>query len=87
MKIGLKFCGGCNPGYDRLRTADCLRRRFGEKVDWVSHDDRDVDRAVILAGCPTACVDLDIRKGLPFHLIVSENDLERVIGEIAARLQ
>jgi hypothetical protein len=84
MKIGLKFCGGCNPAYDRLRLADRLRERFGDKVEWVSHESRDADRVVVIAGCATACVDLSRLKGLPVHVIAAENDWVKLISEIEA---
>lgn len=28
MKIGIKYCGGCNPRYDRSHEVDKLKKRF-----------------------------------------------------------
>lgn len=56
MKAGIKFCGGCNPRYDRGSQTTGLRERLKE-VQWVSGDDSQVcDFWLIICGCSRACV-------------------------------
>jgi len=83
MKIGLKFCGGCNPAYDRLRLAGRLQERFGDRVEWVSPESREADLIVVIAGCPVSCVELPPLKDRPLFLIAAEKDLESLIEKIA----
>jgi hypothetical protein len=54
MKIGIKYCGGCNPRYDRTAIVTRLEHDLsdvqiglagGEKPDYV----------VVLCGCSSAC--------------------------------
>ena len=56
MKAGIKFCGGCNPRYDRGSQTTGLKERLKE-VQWVSGDDSQVcDFWLIICGCSRACV-------------------------------
>ena len=63
MRIGVKYCGGCNPRFDRRALVARLRQSFPE------HDIREglsaqaehfaPDLALILNGCSSACADHD----------------------------
>ena len=35
MKVGIKYCGGCNPRYDRVAAVNQLKREFPQ-VEFVS---------------------------------------------------
>lgn len=54
MKVGIKYCGGCNPHYERSEIARRLRQDFPE-VDLVRADAPDVDIVAVVCGCPVAC--------------------------------
>lgn len=59
MKIGIKYCGGCNPRYDRT---DIVRRLRGDMpgAEIVSAvPGAELDYAVIVCGCTSACADAD----------------------------
>ena len=30
MKIGIKYCGGCNPRYDRSQEVEKLKKKFSQ---------------------------------------------------------
>ncbi len=57
-KIGLKFCGGCNPLIDRRALVEDIRKSL--PPGWVlttEEPDPPWEIALLVSGCPTACVD------------------------------
>ena len=58
MVIGVKYCGGCNPRYDRVQTAKKIMAMFPE-FTFLINEKSCTDTAVILCGCSVACVAKD----------------------------
>lgn len=54
MKLGVKYCGGCNPHYERSGIVDRLRRDFPE-LEIVRAGVEQVDLVAVVCGCPVAC--------------------------------
>jgi len=75
-RIGLKYCGGCTPRYDRVQAVRFLRERLKGTVDLVSYEDPDIEGVLVVAGCPTACVDLTPFKGRPVWVVTSKDDID-----------
>lgn len=51
MEIGVKFCGGCNPRYDRGRELTALKGKFPD-VTWVcGSSDQVCDYWLVICGC------------------------------------
>lgn len=73
LKIGFKYCGGCNPRYDRkaaylefLSEAD-----EGVEID-LARDNEEYDYIVVLAGCTNACADCSGLSFLKEKIIITE---------------
>lgn len=81
-RIGLKYCGGCAPQYDRVRAVASIKKRLAGRVEFVSHEDRDVEGVLVVTGCPTACVDLTPFEGHPVWVVTSPQDVESFIKKI-----
>lgn len=87
-RIGLKYCGGCTPRYDRVKAVGYLREQLKDRVELVSYEDPDVEGVLVVTGCPTACVNLTSRanmtffKGRPVWVVSSEQDVEGFIEKI-----
>ncbi|WP_332236629.1 hypothetical protein [Sporolactobacillus sp. KGMB 08714] len=56
MKIRVKFCGGCNPRYDRGEIVRQLRTDFPD-IDVVFSGEAEADLVVVICGCEVACAD------------------------------
>jgi hypothetical protein len=78
-RIGLKYCGGCNPLYDRVQAVVSVRKRLKDKIELVSYEDRDAEGTLVVTGCPTACVDLKPFVGHPIWVVTSLRDVERFV--------
>lgn len=74
--VGIKYCGGCNPTYDRLALVEAMKVRLAGVVDWAASNHDDCDVWVAVMGCDTACADLTTCGGAEVHLITSPQDLE-----------
>jgi len=84
-KIGIKYCGGCNPFYERVemiqRVQSLLKDRFIFSVD----DLRDSDIMVFVSGCPRACADKHSGNFEASSLsILGEDDFESLIKRLTA---
>jgi hypothetical protein len=54
-RIVLKYCGGCDPGFDRVEYFKEIQNAAGDSIEWVSLDDRDLGTVLLISGCDTAC--------------------------------
>lgn len=80
-EIGLRYCGGCNPRYDRVAAVDALKAqcpaaRFVPAGPAQCH-------VLLLCGCKAQCVtreDLDPRVEL--CILSSPEELERAAGTL-----
>lgn len=58
FKIGIKYCGGCKPAYDRLEQVRELQRRLAGRIELLPPESEGVRLVLAVQGCPTACADL-----------------------------
>jgi hypothetical protein len=76
-KIGLKYCGGCNPRYDRVAMMDRIRVRLGRRCLFLRPDRSDLEGMVIVNGCPTECATRDLEEqGIPYHSVTEEDGVD-----------
>ena len=74
LKVGIKYCGGCNPYYDRVALVNRIESRLQGKVEFVSPDNDMVDLVLAVEGCQTACADLSFFQGKAIHVISRNED-------------
>ncbi len=70
MDICIKYCGGCNPRYDRKKIVDKLKCDFKDINIITQIDNEKCDFVVIIAGCTSACVNHDSIEGKYGKLII-----------------
>lgn len=75
LKIGIKYCGGCNPGYDRVAVVARLKAQLTH-IDFIPHHGEDAEAILIVAGCATACVDREPFGRLPVYTVTSEDGVD-----------
>lgn len=56
MNIFVKYCGGCNPRYDRTQIVERLKKDFNDIHIMTYFNDRTCDFVLVLCGCMTSCV-------------------------------
>ncbi len=65
-RCGVKFCGGCNPRYDRGRVYEKIREALGGRLDFqiARETDEDgmpveYDLLLVLGGCGSCCASVE----------------------------
>jgi hypothetical protein len=85
LRIGLKYCGGCKPDYDRVALVQTIEERLRGAAVFVRSDNSDL--VLVVHGCPTACADLSAYGGSTLWSIAGPGDAERFIVHVLGRLQ
>ncbi|MDR2089912.1 MAG: hypothetical protein LBP73_11245 [Clostridiales Family XIII bacterium] len=85
MLCGVKFCGGCNPRYERGKALAAVKEHFGENLRFAyAEEGRRYDLLLYIAGCANRCTALG---AYPTDRgIVSLWD-EESIREVCARME
>ncbi|MCB2227123.1 MAG: hypothetical protein KQH53_10645 [Desulfarculaceae bacterium] len=55
MKVALKFCGGCDPAYERVEYWEAIRDAAGTSIAWQRLDQGGHQAVLAVCGCATAC--------------------------------
>jgi hypothetical protein len=72
MTVQVKYCGGCNPGYDRTELVRRMLEDFsGINIVYEAPPGGTVDFVVVICGCPARCVSHEGLRGLSGKRIVS----------------
>lgn len=58
MKVGVKFCGGCNPRYDRRSVLNRLLEDCPALCWSYAKPEEAYDVLLVLCGCPSRCADV-----------------------------
>ena len=87
LRLGLKYCGGCSPRYDRVDWVSELKQKMGGRIEWVSHDDPYAEAILVVMGCESACVDVSPFEGKPVYPVWKELHLESLILSLKKKLK
>jgi hypothetical protein len=82
LRIGIKFCGGCNPEFDRGLMANRITESLKGKAKMVPLEEGEVEAVIAIEGCPTACADLDSFSDVPIYKITSEEERDRFVERV-----
>ena len=87
IKIGVKYCGGCNPRYDRVEAVERLKAAFPGVSFVTSQECGTVELLVAVCGCSARCVSVSEFQAVEEKIcwFVGEEDfpaLCRVIGRL-----
>ncbi|MEA4846265.1 MAG: hypothetical protein VB106_03420 [Clostridiaceae bacterium] len=84
IRIGLKYCGGCNPSYDRKAIADIIKMQPGITV--MPYNENEIpDIVLIICGCTADCINTDKYRGrYGTVLINSPKQVDEVIKYISS---
>ncbi len=87
IRVVIRYCGGCNPRYDRKLLVDEFFERTTNMGVVRVLPGSPAEYVIIVCGCPIACADNDDNRIIAkYNLVIhDENDLERIVGKIADR--
>jgi hypothetical protein len=81
-RVRIKYCGGCNPDYDRVALVEEMKERLSGTVEWASSDADPCGLVVAVHGCETACADLTAFDGYEIHHIACPEDANPFIEQM-----
>lgn len=79
MVIGIKYCGGCNPRYQRAKAVEKLKEKFPEHTYVSTGYGKECDIWIVVCGCSRACADHGgLMAGKKKFLAVRERSFEEI---------
>lgn len=81
-RIGVRYCGGCNPRYDRKAAVSRLQEKFPQHQWEHIHEGEQYDLYLMVCGCMAACVTTKKLDSAPICWLRCEEDLIRAEKEI-----
>ena len=84
MRIGIKYCGGCNPRYDRTDLVSKLKKHIGDGHSIETAKQGIIyDVVVVLSGCTSACAQHQNLQAIYEKIfITSESDYIKLLNII-----
>jgi len=79
IKVAIKYCGGCNPDFDRVALVDEIQSNLSGHVEFVSIEEENIDIVLAIEGCQTACADLDPFLPREIYIVKEPGDAEKFI--------
>jgi len=83
IKVGVKYCGGCNPNFDRKEAAAFISGQTGISLE-VYREETIPDIALIICGCTSECVKTDKYRGRYEAIVVNSPEQ---LGEAIERIR
>ena len=84
-KIGIKYCGGCNPNYERVKMVQRVQSLMKDRFLFLRHNQQDLDVLVLMNGCPRACAGKDLNQiKIPCRSIIGEIEFKSLIYWLTA---
>jgi len=85
IPIAVKYCGGCNPTYERGELMSQVKELLGERYEWVPYNHPSPVVIIIVCGCERVCVIKSFNPNkYPFYLLI---DKEAQPEEVASALR
>ena len=84
MRCGVKFCGGCNPKFDRGQAVRELRSRVGDEAELCyAEEGVPYDALLVVSGCPNCCASCEgYDTSGPIVKLFDENGVDDAFSEI-----
>jgi len=84
-RIGVKYCGGCNPAYERVEMVEKVQFRLGDQFFFHRYGDEEGEALILVSGCPRACAGQHLnQKENPCYSITGEGGYEALIDWLTA---
>ena len=88
MKVRVKYCGGCNPRFDRRAVTKRLQSEFLQ-IEFVETGDGEgpFDYVAVICGCPAECASHEDLSGLHGKTVISSaeerGELEKIFQSVS----
>ncbi|MBI5247972.1 MAG: hypothetical protein HY912_00625 [Desulfomonile tiedjei] len=80
--MAVKYCGGCDPIYDRVELVQRIKSEAGESIEWLTLDEQGYEAILVVCGCLKACPEDELRHLSPLSLKYDGLSPERVVAQL-----
>jgi hypothetical protein len=81
IKVAVKFCGGCDPAYERVEYLRKIEDAASRRIRWMSLQDDGYEVILLICGCQRACPEEELPGSVRIVSLKSdEADPERVVN-------
>lgn len=84
--IAVRYCGGCNPRYDRVNTVRSLEKLFPEYSFVPAYPGNDYSLILIICGCSARCVNVSDLSESVLYLDGLEENLSTAVERLRLAL-
>lgn len=86
MNCGVKYCGGCNPRYNRTKLFNEIKKNCFDVDFQYVQEDVWYDHLLVIYGCPSKCADISkIKVHGDILKIFEEKQLKTVIQTLKSK--
>lgn len=83
MEIGVRFCGGCNPRFDRGKALATIREGSPRDTFLIAEEGNEYDLLLVIGGCTNCCASFDhFRSRAGVEKIWSASHIPSLLEEI-----
>lgn len=82
MNISIKFCGGCNPKYDRKKFIEEIKKAKSEFEFHYANNYDVYDLLLVICGCTSSCASYKDIKRKATILVNNKSSFKEVLNEI-----
>lgn len=86
MKCGVRFCGGCNPRFDRGKALKKIRQEV-DHMDFIhAVEGETYDKLLVIGGCSSCCASYDhFKVNGDIYKIWDYSQIDKVIEELSGK--
>jgi len=74
LRIALKYCGGCDAAYDRVKYWKKIAEGAERKIEWVNIEDPPFGTVLLINGCSRACKEKDLEPEHKWRIVSVRDD-------------
>lgn len=82
MKVAVKYCGGCDPTYDRLELVRRIKSEAGDSVEWLTLEEHGYEAVLLICGCLKACPEDELQRLSPLLIKCDGVSVERAVAQL-----
>ena len=82
MKVGIKYCGGCNCAYERKKEVEKLKKVYSGYEIGLVRKEEEYDWILLVCGCTRTCIrNYRDSKAKEYFVLQGEKDFQNIIKE------
>ena len=82
MKVGIKYCGGCNSRFERIAIAEKIKSDYKNFEFSYAKENQEYDFIIVINGCHIACAGLHGLNSKKGFIIIRDDDYKNIKARI-----